>query len=88
MVVLEAMAAGRPVVGNRIGGIPELVDDGEDGFLVEPGNVEELRERLDWLVVHPRQAREMGHRARAKVERDFSPDRYYDRLMEVYAKVS
>lgn len=46
MVVIEAMAAGRPVVGSRIGGIPEIVRDGETGVLVRPGDVVALREAL------------------------------------------
>ena len=50
MSVLEAMAYGKPVVGSRMGGIPELVEDGKTGLLFEAGNVNELTSVLDRLM--------------------------------------
>jgi len=43
---LEALAAGRPVIASRVGGLPEIIIDGENGFLVEPGDPKALRERV------------------------------------------
>ncbi|MBX5492124.1 MAG: glycosyltransferase family 4 protein [Chloroflexi bacterium] len=65
--VLEAMASGTPVVASRLGGIPEIVDDGVTGFLVPPGDVEALRERLAYLLERPRLAAAMGAAARERV---------------------
>jgi glycosyltransferase involved in cell wall biosynthesis len=65
--VLEAMASGTPVVASRIGGVPEVVADGETGFLVEPGDIGALRDRLATLLGDPRLARRMGDAARAAV---------------------
>jgi len=83
MVLIEAMACGRPVVASRIGGIPLLVNDGYDGLLVESGNVGELAAACIRLLADPDLAAEFGRRGRQKVEADFSwPSRLsaYDQL--------
>lgn len=83
--VLEAYALGRPVIGTRIGGIPELIADGETGSLVEPGNAAMLAEALAGLASLPSSARAaMGATGRDWVAREFSPDRYRDRTMVLY----
>jgi glycosyltransferase involved in cell wall biosynthesis len=65
--VLEAMASGTPVVCSRLGGLPEVVQDGTTGFLVTPGNVDELHDRIATLLTDPRLAARMGSRARELV---------------------
>ena len=70
--VLEAMASGLPVVASRVGGVPEIVVDGETGFLVEPGAVDELHDRLAFLLSDPALAFEMGQRARELVVERFT----------------
>lgn len=65
--VLEAMASGTPVVASRLGGLPEVVTDGETGYLVEPGDVEGLRFRLEQLLGDRARAERMGRAARAAV---------------------
>ena len=67
LVVLEAMASGTPVVASRVGGLPEVVEDGETGFLVPPGDVAALRERISRLLDDPALASRMGARARDRV---------------------
>jgi alpha-maltose-1-phosphate synthase len=64
LVVLEAMASGTPVVCSRLGGLVEVVQHGVTGFLVAPGDVGELRERLAELLQDPGLARRMGRQAR------------------------
>jgi glycosyltransferase involved in cell wall biosynthesis len=59
-VYLEALASGVPVVGTAVDGAAEVVRDGENGFLVAPGDVEALAERLLWLLDHPEEAGRMG----------------------------
>ena len=66
LCVLEAMAHGRPVVATRVGGIPELVEDGVTGFLVEPGDVAGLRVALERLLADPMLRRRMGREARRR----------------------
>ena len=53
MALLEAMAASRPIVASRVGGIPEIIEDGVDGFLVEPMDVNNLAERCRQLIESP-----------------------------------
>jgi glycosyltransferase involved in cell wall biosynthesis len=64
---LEAMASGTPVVASRIGGVPEVVTDGETGILVDPGDVGALHDGLAMLLADGRLARRMGDAARAAV---------------------
>ena len=71
-VVLEAAAAGRPVIGSRFSGIPEAVADGETGFLVPPGDEDAIAECVVRLARHPTDARRMGAAGRALVEKGFS----------------
>lgn len=75
-VVFEAMACGTPVIGSRVGGIPELIEHGVTGFLVPPGDKEALAERLAWVLNHPEENRVMGERARARAKEFFSPEAY------------
>jgi glycosyltransferase involved in cell wall biosynthesis len=88
LTVLESFAHARPVIASRIGGIPEIVTHGTDGFLVSPGNPEALREKMEWIATHHRtKAMEMGLAGRRKVETQFDPETHYQQLMEVYRQV-
>jgi glycosyltransferase involved in cell wall biosynthesis len=82
--LLEGMACGRPVICTRAGGMPEIVADGETGFVVEPGDPHALRERLAWLAEHPDDREAMGRAARARVLAEFTWDRVVDRCFEAY----
>ena len=87
MAIVEAMAAGLPVVASRIGGIPEIVEHGVTGLLFEPGNAEDLANNLRRLLDNPELADQMGKAGREKVAREYSEERYYERLMSIYKKV-
>ena len=84
MSVLESYAYGKPVIGADIGGIPELIVDGVDGFLVPSGEQETLRDRLLWMFAHKNEAAEMGRIGRYKMETEFNADIHYERIMNVY----
>lgn len=86
MVLPEAMLHGRPVISSRIGGLPEIVEDGSTGLLFEPGSAEELTERILYLWDRPYLCRRMGRTAREKALREYSPEKVYERLMAVYEK--
>jgi glycosyltransferase involved in cell wall biosynthesis len=83
---MEAFALGKPVIGSRIGGIPELVRDGETGFIFEPGNRVDLREKVLSLLENKNKIIEMGKKARAFVERELDPDKHYRELMQIYTE--
>ncbi len=84
LTIIESFAMGKPVVGARIGGIPELVKDGETGLTFEPGNVADLRERIISLLNDGDKIIEMGKKARDFVVKDFDCEKHYQGLMEVY----
>jgi glycosyltransferase involved in cell wall biosynthesis len=85
-VILEAMAHGRPVVCSRIGGLPEIVEDGKTGLLFEPGNPDDLVEKIQYLWERPEISIQMGNEGRKKVLKEYSQEKYYSRLMKVYEK--
>ena len=75
-VLLEAMAAGAPVIASNVGGVPELVEDGVSGFLVPPGDEALLSNRMRWVLEHAKEAAEMAERARALVMEHYSVESY------------
>ncbi len=86
LVVLEAMIRGRAVICSRIGGLPEIVEDGVTGLLFEPGNAEDLAEKLRYLWDRPELCHKMGQAGREKALREYSPEKYYERLIAIYKK--
>jgi glycosyltransferase involved in cell wall biosynthesis len=86
IAAVEAMAAGKPVVASRGGGLEGIVEDGSTGFLVEPGNAVELASKIETLLGDPILRRKMGSNARKKVEKNYDWDvimkRYYKPLIE------
>jgi starch synthase len=84
LINLEAMACGTPVVASRVGGIPEVVVDGETGWLVEPGDAAALGRALRHALADPGRARRMGEAGRQRVEGHFSWERIAARTMTVY----
>lgn len=87
MSILEAMAAGLPILSTPIAGIPEAVTDGVEGFLVPPGDVELLADRLGKLLNEPGLARQMGAAARKKVEETFSCQVVLPKLECMYSEL-
>lgn len=85
--VLEAMARSLPVITTRVGGIPELVRDGVDGILVEPGDVAALAAALVALASDAELQRCLGASGRSRIEAAFSPDVVLPRLYGVYDAV-
>jgi glycosyltransferase involved in cell wall biosynthesis len=86
-VLLEAMAAGLPVVASDVGGIPEIVEPGETGVLVPAGDASRLAAAIQDLLSDRRRARDMGDRGRLVAEQKFSTEAWIDRLVAVYAEV-
>jgi glycosyltransferase involved in cell wall biosynthesis len=87
LVVLEAMASGVPVVAARVGGVPELVEDGDSGLLVEPENVDALTRAIDSLARSPSLRARLGQRGRDRVATDFRPEDAAKSLVALYEQV-
>jgi glycosyltransferase involved in cell wall biosynthesis len=88
MTILEAFACGVPVIGTRLGGIPELVSDGENGFTCAPDDPEALADRMHELAGRPQLALDMGRRARAVVVAGFTPSLHLNRIGSLYAEAA
>jgi glycosyltransferase involved in cell wall biosynthesis len=88
MGLLEAYALGRPVIASRIGGLPELIREGETGATVPPGDIESLAATMTRFAAAPKvQLAEMGARGRAWVEDEFSEASYLARISNLYASL-
>lgn len=86
--LLQAAAAGVPIIGARAGGIPEIVHDGVNGRLVNPGNTEQLYEAVSQLLTQPELRQQYGSAGRNLVERDFSVETMVDGYLKVYTDIS
>jgi glycosyltransferase involved in cell wall biosynthesis len=85
--VIEALAAGRPVVATRVGGVPDVVRDGEDGFLVDAGATDDLAERLSRLAADPDLRERLGAAGRARVVPRYAVDRLVDDVDRLYCSL-
>jgi glycosyltransferase involved in cell wall biosynthesis len=84
VTVIEALAAELPVVATRVGGVPDVVRDGEDGFLVEAGATDDLADRLAQLAGDPALRARMGKQGRERVLPRYAVDRLVDDVDELY----
>lgn len=87
LVIIEAMASGTPVLAARVGGIPEIVADGENGWLVEPGDTAALASKLLALARDSDGLQRVAEYAQRMVGRRFSLDRYRSELTALYAEL-
>jgi glycosyltransferase involved in cell wall biosynthesis len=83
-VIIEAMAAGKPVLASKIAPITEIVRDGETGILVNPDDPQAFADAITWLVTHPEQAQQMGRRGQERVYSHFSAQRMADETVSLY----
>ena len=86
--ILEAMANALPVISTRVGGIPEQIEDGATGYLVEPDDVDGLATAMGKLASDPGRREAFGRAGAAKVEREFSSAGVARRLLDVYEQVA
>ncbi len=81
---IEALAAARPVVATRVGGVPDVVEDGVDGFLVDPGATDQLADRLEQLARDPELRARMGEHGRHRVPARYAVERLVDDMDRLY----
>jgi len=85
--VIEAMSAGVPVISTRVGAIPEMVEDGVGGFLIEAGSAAPLAERVSWAIDNRAQLPAMGERGRERATEYYAAERNYPQLLDTLAEV-
>ena len=85
-VAAQAMAYARPIVAARIGALSSMIEDHKNGLLFETGNVKELAEKIQYLWNQPELCSIMGQQARQKALREYSPEKCYNALIDIYKK--
>ena len=86
LILIEAFACGTPVVGSALGSINELIQDGVNGFRFRAGSSDDLAGTVQGCLSDGNQLRDMRRGARCCYERNYTPERNYDLLMEIYAE--
>jgi len=87
MVTIESMAMQKTVVNTNIGWAPEIIDDGKDGYLIHPSNIEEYTKRILYLFNNKKKIAEIGKSARDKVEKRFDIDKNAEININFYKKI-
>jgi len=88
IALIEAMASGKPLIGSNVGGIPMQIKNGWNGFLVEPGNVKQLAEKIRYLVENESERTQMGRNSKKFAENEFDWEKISEKYLKVYEKVS
>jgi glycosyltransferase involved in cell wall biosynthesis len=81
---IEALCMGTPVLGARIGGIPELIEEGKNGYLFTPGDINELKEKIGYCMKKKKNMFDYKNIA-AQAYNKFAPDTFYNKLMNIYS---
>lgn len=87
MTLLEGMAAGKAVITTAVGSIPEFVEDGVNGAVLQPGDVDGIKEKLIWFSEHPEMLQEMSVNNRAKIEKGYTCKVMHEKLAGFYRKL-
>lgn len=86
-VMLEAGAMKKPFIGSRTGGISEFIDDGINGFLVEPGNIDELTQKIIYVLQNPELATQAVEKLYDKVKEKNNCNQYFEKLEKIYSEI-
>ena len=87
MVLLEAMALSRPIVASKTGGVPEVIQHGENGLLVEPGNPEAIAEAIETLIRQVANADQLGRNGRIRVTQNFTANIMAEKTADLYRRL-
>ena len=86
LVCAEAFACGKAVIASKLGSMAEIVEDGVTGLHFEPGNSDDLADKIQWLIDHPNECRRMGKNARKVYLEKYTAEKNYETLMNIYQK--
>jgi D-inositol-3-phosphate glycosyltransferase len=83
-IVSQAMASAKPVIGTKVGGVPDQIKDGWNGYLVEPANEHQLADKIKFLIDYPEERQRMGLNGRKRAEEEFDWKRVTEQTLQVY----
>ncbi len=86
-IVIEAGLCGVPTIGARVGGVPELVHNGVNGYLINSGDINSLEAHLGFLLTHEKKCRELGDHARIDFMHKFNASTIAKRHLEIYSEL-
>lgn len=86
LTIVETFASGKPVIASNLGAMAELIEDGRTGLLFEPGNSDDLADKINWANEHKEEMRQMGINARKEYEEKYTAEKNYKILMDIYEK--
>lgn len=86
--IVEALACGTPTVAFSVGGIPELLQEGQTGFTVPLRDVEQMANRVRWLLDHPEERQRMGHEGTSLIHRDYESDKTVREYIGLYERLA
>lgn len=87
MTIVEAFACGLPVIASDIGSLAELVEDHQTGLIFEARNGNDLARKVNWAWEHQEKMKKMGQHARCEFKENYTADKNYDLLMDIYESV-
>lgn len=87
LTLVEAMVLGKPVIVSKVGGMPEVIEDGITGLLVSPGNADQLAEALTFMLFNISSMREMGRKGQERYWSRYSFDLFVSQVMELYSEL-
>lgn len=87
LTLIESMACGTPVICTQVGGMPEIVEDGVVGFVVNPNDSEALRQKIEFLLGHPDLVEKMGSEGRRRAQSQFTWDHVAKRCWDSYCEI-
>jgi len=82
-VLIEAAALGKPIIGSNVGGIPDLIKDGENGYLFEAGNANDLEQKLRLILGDKEKTKKMGAIGKMRALKTYSTSRYFDSYIKM-----
>ena len=86
-VILETLALGKPIVGSDMGGIPELINDNENGFIYHYNDINELRDKMEKLFSDKKLVDKFGKKSKELAKENYSMEKYYKEIMKIYDKI-
>ena len=87
VAILEAMSYGIPVISTNVGSIEEVVKDNETGFIVNPGNIYEIVDSINKLVINEKMWEEKSIKSRQLIDRDFNDEQYFYKMEKLYWEI-